>query len=311
MGNGIFSCKGCTEYCTDKTNIKINNNLYGNYNEIKLDKNKSQQRIITNIFIPNCKLEFSGDNTNINQNPSNPIINQINNQTNKIKIKTEKNWDYNIKEPDEPQNNFTQLFNEATKNDKNNSMISPSLTLAETMMNNQNNNKIIFNNYNIEMLNFINKVRSTPKLVIEDINNIIKSNLKVIDDKEYIISDNTNEIIKLNKYFEKVKEILNIQEPVDTLKLNKKLKITNYLETTELTDTIINDLLITKKREIINDYPYCFFYPIFIKDIKINTFLLLSNGKIKEKIFDNNFTDFYVSTFNEKNNRFFGIICFA
>ena len=310
MGNGIFNCNTCTEYCCDKSNVKINNNLYGNYSGIKSDKSKSQQRIITNIFIPNCKLEFSPDHSNVNQSPSNPIISQIKNQTKKKKIKPEKNVEINTKESEDAQNNFTVLYNEALKNDKNASMVSPSLTLT-TSINNQNNNKIIFNNYNLEMLNFLNKVRNTPKSVIEDIDNIIKNNLKIIDDKEYVISDVTNEMIKLNIYFEKIKEILNVQEPIDMFKLNNNLKIKNILDNTELTDKNIGELLKTKKREIIKQYPLCFFHPIFIKDIKINILLLLSNNKLKEKIFDSKYTEFYVTTFNEKNNRFFGIICFA
>ena len=133
----------------------------------------------------------------------------------------------------------------------------------------------------------------------------------MIDEKEYVISESTNEMIKLSIYFEKIKEILSIQEPVEVLKLNNKLKIKNYLENIELTDKNIQEILKVKKREIINIYPHCFFYPTFIKDIKINILLLLSNNKLKEKIYDSTFTDFYITTFNEKNNRFFGILCFA
>ena len=61
------------------------------------------------------------------------------------------------------------------------------------------------------------------------------------------------------------------------LKLDNKLKICNYFETNELTDKKINELILNKKREIINEYPECFFYPIFIKDIKINIILLLED----------------------------------
>ena len=313
MGNGFFNCNKCDEYCCGRTNVKINNNLYGHYNEIKLDKSKSQQRIITNIFMPNCKLEFSPDHSNLNQSSTNPImsqVNQVKNQSKKVKIKSEKNLETNTKEAEDGQNNFTLLVNEAIKNDKNASNLSPSLAMT-TPINNQNNNKVTFNNYNLEMLNFLNKIRTTPKSVLEDIDNIIKNNLKIIDEKEYVISDVTNEMIKLNIYFEKIKETLNMQEPVDILKLNNKLRIRNCFDNIELTDKIINELLKTKKREIINSYPNCFFHPIVIKDIKINILLLLSNVKLKEKIFDTKFTEFYVSTFNEKNNRFFGILCFA
>ena len=66
-----------------------------------------------------------------------------------------------------------------------------------------------------------------------------------------------------------------------------------------------------KKRKIIHEYPECFFYPTFIKDIKINIILLLENNSIKEKIFYDGFSDFYVTTFNERSNRFLAILCLA
>ena len=302
MGNGIFNCKGCSEYCVGRTHVEINNNLYSNYNEMKLDKSKSDQRIITNIFIPNCKLEFSPDNSNINQKIQLPQI--INNQS-KIEIN---NLDNNNKENGDSQNNFTQFLNEI-KNEKNIGFNSPSLTL--TIINNQSHNKDSFDSYNIEMFNFLNKMRNTPQLIIEDIDNIIKNNIKLIDDKEYIISDNTNEMIKLNINLEKIKDNLILEEPVKFLKLNNKLKINHYFENILITDKIINELIISKKREIINEFKDCFFYPFFIKDIKINFILLLDNNKIKDKIFNNNFNYCYVTTFNEKKNRFFGILCLA
>ena len=148
------------------------------------------------------------------------------------------------------------------------------------------------------MLNFLNKIRNTPQLIIEDIDNIMNNNVKLIDNKEYIISDNTNEMIKLNINLEKIKDNLMLEEPVKYLKLNNKLKINHYFENIIITDKIINELIISKKREIINEYKECFFYPIFIKDIKINFILLLDNNKIKDKIFNNNFNYCYVTTFN-------------
>ena len=76
--------------------------------------------------------------------------------------------------------------------------ISPSITI-DTSINDRYNRKITLNNYIWEMLNFINKLRSSHSLVIEDIDNILKSNIKIINEKEYLISDNTNEVINLNK----------------------------------------------------------------------------------------------------------------
>ncbi len=308
MGNGLFSCKGCNDVCYGRTHVEINNNLYGNYSDIKIDKSKPQQRIITNIFIPNCKLEFSPENSDINKNENNNI--PINYPFKKRKIQSEKCCN-KLKTMNEKsgKNNFTQLFNEAINADKNLTFVSPSVTLSTTNMK-ENNNKIIFNNYNIEMVEYLNKLRTNPKSIIEDIDNIIANNLKKIDNKEIIISDKTKEMINANISFDKVKENLNIQEPVNILKLNTKLKIRSF-DNLELNDKIINEIIINKKRDILDFYPECFFYPIFIKDIKISIIFLLANNNIKEKIFHKEFKDFYASIFNEKNNRFFSILCFA
>ena len=308
MGNGLFSCKGCNDVCYGRTHVEINNNLYGNYSDIKIDKSKPQQRIITNIFIPNCKLEFSPENSDINKNENNNI--PINYPFKKRKIQSEKCCN-KLKTMNEKsgKNNFTQLFNEAINVDKNLTFVSPSVTLSTTNMK-ENNNKIIFNNYNIEMVEYLNKLRTNPKSIIEDIDNIIANNLKKIDNKEIIVSDKTKEMINANISFDKVKENLNIQEPVNILKLNTKLKIRSF-DNLELNDKIINEIIINKKRDILDFYPECFFYPIFIKDIKISIIFLLANNNIKEKIFHKEFKDFYASIFNEKNNRFFLILCFA
>jgi len=302
MGNGIFSCKGCNEYCVGRTRVEINNNLYGNYGEMNLDKSKSQQRIITNIFIPNCKLELSPDNSIKNKNNGNPPGNNLSSFSKNTKIKG------NTKDFEDSQNNFTQFCNDMFKVDKNMGSISPVFTHVTTM---NQTNKTDFNNYNPEMLKYLNKIRNTPNLIIEDIENIINNNIKVVNDKQYIVCENTNEMINLNMDLEKLKEILKWEESMDPLKLNNKLKINHFLDNIELTDKKMKELLKDKKREIIDDYPKCFFCPIFIKDIKTSFITLLSNSQIKEKIFSYEFTDFYATTFNEKTNRFFAILCFA
>ena len=309
MGNGLISCNGCNDACCWRTHVEINNNLYGHYSNIKLDKSKSQQRIITNIFIPNCKLEISPDNSALNNKGKNKMTNY---SLPKRKIQSEKYINKNSNnQKNETKNNFTQLFNEAINVDKNLTLINPSVTLSSTIIKENNNYKQISNTYNIEMLNYLNKVRKNPKSIFEDIDNIIKKNIKIIDNKEFIVSDKTKEIIKVSISFDKIKESLNIQDSVNSLKLNNKLKFKNIVDNIELTDNKINDMIINKKREIINDFPECFFYPTFIKDIKINIIFLLANNNIKEKIYYKGFSYFYSSSFNEKTNRFFTILCLA
>ena len=72
-------------------------------------------------------------------------------------------------------------------------------------MKENNNNKVHFNDYNIELVEFLNKLRKNLKIVIEDIDNIIKNNLKKIDIK-VIISDKAKKMIRVNVPFDKIKE---------------------------------------------------------------------------------------------------------
>ena len=312
MGNGILNCKGFIDYCSRGTNIELNNNIYGNNIEMNLDKTKEEQQgIIANTLIPNYKIEFSPEDSNIKQKTYSNHNHSIRLSSNQIKINLQKNINNDSKEGEGSNNNCTHFVNESNKNEKNVTFISPSISMATTMNNNNNNGKICFNKYNIEMLNYLNKLRNNPKAMVEEIDNIKKNNIKVINDTEYVVSDDTNEIIKLNIYIDKIKENINLQEPVDILKLNKKLKINSKLENIEITDDLINELVITKKREIYREFPQCFFYPIFIKDTKLNILLLLTNNKILDQIFNKDFTDFYVTAFNEKCNRFFAILCLA
>lgn len=306
MGNGILNCKGFSDYCSGGTNIELNNNIYGNGVEMNLDKTKADQGIVTNPFFPNYKVEFSPEDSNIKQKTYNhPHL-----SSNQIKVNLQNNFNNDSKEGEGSNNNFTHFMNESNKNEKNVNFISPSISMATTMHNN-NNNKIGFNKYNIEMLNYLNKLRNNPKVMIEEIDNIKKNNIKVINDAEFIISDETKEMVKLNFFIDKIKENISLQKPADILKLNIKLKINCNLENIEITDDLINELVISKKKEIYHDFPQCFFYPVFIKDTKLNILLLLTNNKIMDQIFNKDFTDFYVTIFNEKSNRFFAILCLA
>ena len=307
MGSGLLNCKCCSEFCCGRTQIEINNNLYGHYQQIDLDKSKSKQ-IITNIYIPNCKVEISKDspNKNIKSSFNKPQL-STKNLTKKNRSKTEKNFMSEIKDSKEIQNNnFTHFLNEVTNNNNNINKNTNSIGQNPSPM----SRKVVLNNYCNDMLNYINKIRNNPKSFVEDIDEVIKKDLKKFDDKEYIVSESTNEMIKLGINLEKLKENISTQEKVEALNLNIILKMRN-IGNTEINDSLINELVISKKREIFKKFPKCFFYPIFIKDIKINFIHLLANNKLKEKIFYADYSDFYVTVFNEKINRFFAILCLA
>ena len=306
MGNGFLSCKGSNPLCCGTSHYEINNNLYGNYGEMKLNKEK---KIITNIFIPNCELKISQDGMVDKSN--------IENQNNALNLKKENyKKEENIEKNDSSniQDNLNKYFNEAIKrsSEKNIPLIdtSPSLSTDFT----QKGKKIVFNNYNNEFLEYINKLRATPNLIIDDIDYIMKNNIKKVDGKDCIVSKQTNEIIRINENyinFDSIKEFLKNKQPVNILKVNNNLKFKYVQENIEITDKVINEIVLEKRREIINEYPKCFFYPIFIKDIKFTIIVLLSNNIIREKLFYDRFSSFYVTTFNIKNNRFFAILCFA
>ena len=298
MGNGFLGIKGHNPLCCCSSHYEINNNLFENYGEMKIDKDK---KIITNIFIPNCQLKISKEGSLDKPNEDSHFRIKLK-QSKTEKCLKEKNFEQ--KNSCEIQKNLNKYFNEVIKNtsDKNEDLVDfPKIK-----------KKISFNNYNIEFLEYLNKLRINPESIIEDIDYIINKNVKVIDDKECIVSENTNEMIKIKDNginFETIKEFLKNEKEVNVLKLNNSLKIRNIYENIDINK--INEIIMHKKKEIIYEFPNCFFYPIFIKDIKINIIVLLSNNITREKIFYNKFSEFNMTIFNIENNRFFSILCFA
>jgi hypothetical protein len=305
MGNGFLSCKGCNPFCCRSPHYEINNNVFGNYGEMKVNKDK---KIITNIFMPNCQVKISpeGSIDKKNNNKDNNKSNQSKKRKNKADKKNEK------KESTEMQNNASRYFNEAVRRSSEKT-VPLALPVPYISSGTQTYKKNFENQYNADFLEYINKLRTKPNSVIEDIEFIMKKNLTIIEDKDCMISEKTNEIIKLREnyiYFDNIKDFLENVEPVNELKLNDNLNIKYIYDSIELTDKKISEIVINKRKEIIYEFPNCFFYPVFIKDIKFNLIVLLSNNKIKEKLFYK-FSDFYVTIFNVKNNRFFAILCFA
>ena len=309
MGNGILSCKGFNPLCCGTSHYEINNNVFEKYGEMKLDKDK---KIITNIFIPNCQLKISPEDSNDKKQSPNysPIDLKVNENKKRI-FQTDQKYD---KESNEIQNNLNKYFNEAIKRSSDKTVPLTSTVPSISTNFTSNNKKFLENQYNNEFLEYLNKLRTNPSSIIEDINSIMNNNVKIIEDKDCILSEHTNEIIRLKENyinFDTLKDFLENIEAVNALKLNNNLKIKNGNDNIELTGKKISEIVLDKKREIIYKFPKCYFYPTFIKDIKLNLIVLLSNNNIKEKILNNKFTDFYVSTFNVKNNRFFAILCFA
>lgn len=121
MGNVILNCKGFGEYCSGKTNIEINNNIQRNGVEINLDKTKVEQGIKNNTLIPDCKIEFSPEETNTKQKTQKTYSRQHNSimlSSNQININLQQNFNIDSKEAEDSNNNFAPFFNDNNKNEK-------------------------------------------------------------------------------------------------------------------------------------------------------------------------------------------------
>ena len=112
MGNVILNCKGFGEYCSGKTNIEINNNMHRNGVEINLDKTKVEQGIKNNTLIPDCKIEFSPEDTNTKQKTYSRQHNSIMLSSNQININLQQNFNIDSKEAEGSNNNFAPFFND-------------------------------------------------------------------------------------------------------------------------------------------------------------------------------------------------------
>ncbi len=103
--------------------------------------------------------------------------------------------------------------------------------------------------------------------------------------------------------------------------LIKKKKKIDPNSTLNLSDDIIANLILEKRREIKNKYPYSIFKMNIIKDININILIQISmeliynqynDGRmLNEVIFNPKYKNFAVSWANEMTRKFISISCFA
>ena len=103
--------------------------------------------------------------------------------------------------------------------------------------------------------------------------------------------------------------------------LIKKKKKIDPNSTLNLSDDIIANLILEKRREIKNKYPYSIFKMNIIKDININILIQISmeliynqynDGRmLNEIIFNPKYKNFAVSWANEMTRKFISISCFA
>ena len=179
--------------------------------------------------------------------------------------------------------------------------------------------------YNEEMINYLNKIRNEPKSIIEDIDLYFKeenTNNQEQKDKfgiensqthENIIFDDEGNALKQAKVF-----LVNVNAVKEKLILNEDLSIdTSDMEKNNESslNKKITKILVDKRKRIINKYRNCQFFVNFIKDIKINLLYLLSEKEEKSNfrniLFNPEYKEFNVSWVNDKKNIFITFLCFA
>ena len=180
----------------------------------------------------------------------------------------------------------------------------------------------IKDNYNENMIDYLNQIRNNPSSILEDIDNLLKEEnvsqnkiIKIENEETHeniIFEDEDHSLNELKKYLNKV-------EPIqEKFNLNDDLSIdVSDLEKNDDTNLNkkISKILVEKRKSIIKDYQNCQFFINFIKDEKISLLYLLSENEDKSDfrkvVFDPKYTQFNVSWINEKKKIFIAFLCFA
>jgi len=179
-------------------------------------------------------------------------------------------------------------------------------------------------NYNEEMLNYLNKIRSGPNNIIHDIDELLKQKQYINNNnKIQIESDKTHENIVFNDGGQALEEtklyLINVNPVNKRFNLNEDLSIdVPDPEKSELflpLDKRITKIIMEKRKNIKDKYPNCQFFINFIKDEKIGLLFLLSQNEnmsnFRNIIFDEKYTEFNVTWIKEKKNIFIAFLCFA
>jgi len=180
----------------------------------------------------------------------------------------------------------------------------------------------IKDNYNENMIDYLNQIRNDPNSILEDIDNILKEEnisqnktIRVENEETHeniIFEDEGHSLNELKNYLNKVISI------PDKFNLNEDLSIdVSDLEKNDdqNLNKKITKILVDKRKSIIKDYQNCQFFINFIKDEKISLLYLLSENEDKSDfrnvVFDPKYTQFNVSWINEKKKNFIAFLCFA
>ena len=185
---------------------------------------------------------------------------------------------------------------------------------------------LVDDNYNEEMVDYLNKIRSEPNNIIHDIDELLKQKQYIdndINDKIQIESEKTHENIVFNDGGQALEEtklfLISVNRVAKQFNINDDLLI-------DIPDPEKNDLLMPldkritkiimeKRKNIMWKYPNCQFFINFIKDEKIGLLFLLSQNEslsnFRNIIFDEKYTEFNVTWIKERKNIFIAFLCFA
>lgn len=317
MGNGCSSFKinkacldGDLNIIEEKIILENQNNNINNIvsKNIKISNVSSMKKKMS-ISSNGIKNKFGQSQKGYEGKYSNTsIMNAIQSQEN---IKIDNNISNNAPNS---RSNFTNLMQDLDFSFNNNNGIEQNDIFNTNYIN-------IKEQYNNEIINYLNKIRTEPKTIINDIDNLLNKGKKNIDNKLQIENDETHEIITLEddgEAFIETQNFLNNINPIESkLDLNEDLLI----EISESDKNIdpplykkIAKILENKKKNIIDDYPNCQFVINFIKDPKIGLLFLLSQEKssnFRNILFDNKYKHFNITWIKDKKNVFIAFLCFA
>lgn len=177
-------------------------------------------------------------------------------------------------------------------------------------------------NYNENMIEYLNQIRNDPLSILEDIDNLLKEENISQNKTIQIENEETHENIIFEDEGHSLNELKNYLNTAisipDKFILNDDLSIdVSDLEKNDDSNMNkkITKILVDKRKSIMKDYKNCQFFINFIKDEKINVLYLMSENEDKSDfrkvIFDPKYTQFNVSWIYEKKKNFIAFLCFA
>ena len=322
MGNvcSILSIKNiCNGEDISVIDLEDNRNKNGNNNLIKDSKIIESNMLLNapnnlrannNLMIQNHSTTDNNDNNNDNNNIANKKLSVA--QINLLNIDKDKDKNDSIKKTKTVGfSNFLNdnvSFNNFGKIDKNDVFEIHYISIKD--------------NYNENMIDYLNQIRNDPNSILEDINNILKEEnisqnktIRVENEETHeniIFEDEGHSLNELKNYLNKVISI------PDKLNLNDELSIdVSDLEKNDgqNLNKKITKILVDKRKSIIKNYQNCQFFINFIKDEKISLLYLLSENEdrsdFRNVVFDPKYTQFNVSWIKEKKKNFIAFLCFA